>query len=81
MILFMHEGAYLLAIHHLFEIAHDIHVEHIDGQMILLTHSGGREVHHPKIAIIDFIESDVLKLRGSGVLLRVGRHGQPLFHH
>ena len=44
--LIVHQGADVLAVHHAFEVAIDVHVEHIDGQVVLLAHGGGGEVHH-----------------------------------
>ena len=35
----MYERTYLLAIHHLFQIAHNIHVEDIDGEIVVLAHA------------------------------------------
>ena len=44
--LIVHQGADVLAVHHAFEVAIDVHVEHIDGQVVFLAHGGGGEVHH-----------------------------------
>ena len=44
--LIVHQGADVLAVHHALEVAVDVHVEHIDGQVVFLAHGGGGEVHH-----------------------------------
>ena len=44
--LIVHQGADVLAVHHAFEVAIDVHVEHIDRQVVFLAHGGGGEVHH-----------------------------------
>ena len=44
--LIVHQGADVLAVHHALEVAIDVHVEHIDGQVVFLAHGGGGEVHH-----------------------------------
>ena len=44
--LIVHQGADVLAVHHAFEVAIDVHVEHIDGQVVFLAHGGGGEVHY-----------------------------------
>ena len=44
--LIVHQGADVLAVHHAFKVAIDVHVEHIDGQVVFLAHGGGGEVHH-----------------------------------
>ena len=42
----VNQRAYLFAVHHALEVAHHIHVEYIDRQIVLLAHRGGGEVHH-----------------------------------
>ena len=44
--LIVHQGADVLAVHHALEVTIDVHVEHIDGQVVFLAHGGGGEVHH-----------------------------------
>ena len=44
--LIVHQGSDVLAVHHAFEVAIDVHVEHIDGQVVFLAHGGGGEIHH-----------------------------------
>ena len=44
--LIVHQGADVLAVHHAFKVSIDVHVEHIDGQVVFLAHGGGGEVHH-----------------------------------
>ena len=68
----MDERTDSLSRHHLGEIAIDIHVEDIDGKIVLLTHRGGREVHDLQAAGIDLVVGDVVKLRGCRVFLGVG---------
>ena len=41
----MHVSTDVFALHHLLEVAHDIHVEDVDGEVVLLAHGGGGEVH------------------------------------
>lgn len=68
----MYESSYLLAVHHLLQVAHYIHVEYIDRQVVLLAHGSGSEVHHLQALGIDLIVSDVLKLGGGRILLWIG---------
>ena len=68
----MYKGTYLLSLHYTLEVAADVHVENVDGQVILFAHRGGREIHHLKSAGVDFVVGDVVELGGSGVFLRVG---------
>ena len=42
----MNEGSNLLAIHYLLEVAHYIHVEYIDREVVLLAPGSGGQVHH-----------------------------------
>ena len=42
----MNQRADLLAVHHLLQITHHIHVEDIDRQVVVLTHADGCQVHH-----------------------------------
>ena len=39
--LIVHQGSDVLAVHHALEVAIDVHVEHIDGQVVFLAHGGG----------------------------------------
>ena len=70
---------------HALEVAHHIHVEYIDRQIVLLAHRGGGEVHHAQVAGINLVEGDVVKLGGCGVLLGVGGvdavHTRAFEHH
>ena len=61
-----------LAVHYLLQVAHNVHVEHIDGEVVLLTHGGGGEVHDLKTTGVDLVVGYVAELSGCGVLLGVG---------
>ena len=39
--LLMHQRADLLAFHHATQVANDVHVEDIDGKVVVLTHANG----------------------------------------
>ena len=39
--LLMHQRADFLAFHHATQVAHDVHVEDIDGKVVVLTHADG----------------------------------------
>ena len=70
--LVMHKSADVLAGYDLLEVAHDVHVEHVDGQVVLLAHASGGQVHYTQIACQHFVVSDVGKLGGRRVFLGVG---------
>ena len=42
----MNECTNLLAVHNLFEVAYNIHVEYIDWQVVLAAHCSGSDVHY-----------------------------------
>ena len=44
----MHQCSYVLARYDLLEIAHDIHVENVDGEVILHAHGSGGDVRLPQ---------------------------------
>jgi len=68
----VHVGADIFAFHHLLEVAHNVHVEDVDGEVVLLAHGGGGEVHHLESAGVDLVVGDLGELGGGGVLLGVG---------
>ena len=70
--LIVYQRTDFLTVHHPLQITHDIHVEHIDGEIVFLAHGGGCKVHYFQATIVDFVVGDFLELRGSGVFLRVG---------
>src|SRR3712207_7067641 len=49
--LVMHERSYLFAVDNPLQVAHCIHVEHVDGQVVFLAHADGCEVHHLEAAL------------------------------
>lgn len=55
----MHQRADIFALHHLFQVAVDVHVEDINGQVVLFAHGGGGEVHDLEPLVIDLIVSDI----------------------
>ena len=68
----MHVSTDIFALHHLLEVTHDVHVEDVDGEVVLLAHGGGGEVHHLESAGVDLVVGDLGELGGGGVLLGVG---------
>ena len=68
----MYQCADFVALHNLLQVAYDVHVEHVDRQVVLLAHCGGCEVHHLQTACVDFVVSDVGELRSCRVLLGIG---------
>src|SRR5574344_922958 len=81
----MHQRSDVLSVHHLLEVAHDVHVEHIDRQVVLLAHCSGGKVHHLQSASVNLIVCDVAELCCCRVFLRVGCiytiHTGSLKHH
>ena len=67
----VNQSAYFLAIDNLFEVAHNIHVEDIDGQVVVVAHTDGAEVHHLQIACQHLVVGDVCELRCRRVFLGV----------
>ena len=49
-VLCVNERTDVLAFEHAFQVANDVHVKHIDGQLVFLAHSGGCDVHHTQTA-------------------------------
>ena len=60
----MHQCAYLFALDYLLQITQNIHVEHIDGQVILHAHGSGSDIHHLQTALDDLLIGDVVELGG-----------------
>ena len=46
----VYQRTYLLTLHYFHQVAHDVHIEDIDGQVVVLAHADGREVHHLQAA-------------------------------
>ena len=69
----MHQCADVLALHHPFQVSHDVHIEDIDGQVVFPAHADGGEIHHLQAAFQHLLVGDFGKLAGGGVFLRVGR--------
>ena len=69
----MHQCANLFSGNYLLQVAHGVHVEDDDGQIVFLAHAGGGEIHHAQVAAEHLVIGDVGELRGCGVFLRVGR--------
>ena len=69
----MHQRPDILTAHNAFEITHNIHVKHVDGQVILLTHRGCGEVHHLQAPRLNLVVGYFCKLCGRWVFLWVGR--------
>ena len=70
--LIVHQRTDFLSVHDSFEVAHDVHVEHVDGQPVVAGHHRGGHVHDLEAAVIDLVVGDAVKLGGRGVLLGVG---------
>ena len=66
------DGADGLAAHYLEQIAVHVHVEDVDGQVVVAGHDGGGHVHDLEAAVVDFVVGDAVELRRRGVLLGVG---------
>lgn len=49
-VLCVNECTDVLAFEHAFQVANDVHVKHIDRQLVFLAHSGGCDVHHTQTA-------------------------------
>jgi len=55
------------------QVAEHIHIEDIDGEMILAAHGGRRDVHHFQSTLQHFVVSDFVEFRSRGIFLRIGR--------
>ena len=69
----MYERTNLLASHHFLQITHDIHVEDIDGQMIVIAHADSSQIHHLQTTCQHLLISNIMELRSRRILLRVSR--------
>ena len=49
-VLCVNERTDVLAFEHAFQVANDVHVKHIDRQLVFLAHGGGCDVHHTQTA-------------------------------
>ena len=65
----MYERANLLAVHHFLQITHNIHIKHIDRQVVVLTHADGCQVHHLQATRQYLLICDLLELRSRRILL------------
>ena len=81
----VHQGANLIASHYFLQVTHNIHVEDIDRQIIVLTHTDSGEVHHLQPASQHLFISNVRELCSCGVFLGVSGidtiHTCSLQHH
>ena len=68
----MHKRSDRLAVHNLLQIAHNVHVEYVDGEVVLLAHCCGCEIHHFQSASINLVVCDVAELGCGWVFLWVG---------
>lgn len=67
----MHQSADILAGDDLLEITNDIHVEHINRQVVLHAHGRSCDVHNLQALGNDILIGDILELGGSRILLWV----------
>ena len=49
-----------------------MNIENVYGEIILLAHGGGGEVHHFKSKVVDFVIGNLAELSSCGVFLGVG---------
>ena len=68
----MYQRADIFTGNDLLQVAHGIHVEDDDGQVVFLAHAGGGEVHHLQPACQHFVVRDIVKLLGGRVFFGVG---------
>ena len=68
----MHQCTDRLTIHNLLKVANNVHVEHVDRQVVLLAHCCCCEVHNLKATSINLVVCYVGKLGCCWVLLWVG---------
>ena len=66
------DGADGLAGHDLAQVAVHVHVEHVDGQLVVAGHHRGCHVHDLEAPVVDFVIADVVELGCCGILLGVG---------
>ena len=66
------ERSDVFAVHDLLEVADDVHVEDVDGEVVLLAHRCGGEVHDFQSAGVDLVVGDVGELCGGRIFLGVG---------
>ena len=67
----VYQCAYFLALHDTLEVARNVHVEDIDGKVVLHAHGRGGDVHDLQSLGNDLLVGDVVVLGGTGVLLGV----------
>ena len=69
----VYEGPDGFAVDDFAQVAILVHIEDIDGQVVVLAHADGGEVHHFQTAAEHFFVSDFVELHGGRVFLRVCR--------
>lgn len=67
-----HYRSYRFAGDDFFEVTFHVHVEDVDGEVVLLGHHGGGHVHNLEAAADYFVVGDGVELGGRWVLLGIG---------
>ena len=62
----MNQRSDVLSVHHALQVSNLVHVENIDGQIVIVTHHNSREIHYFQVALEHFSIADVAELRGCG---------------
>lgn len=66
------DGANVFTCYHLLEIAFNIHVENVNGKVVLLSHHGCSHVHNFETALNDLVVGDGVELSSCWILLGIG---------
>ena len=68
----MNQGADRLTGHDLLEVAVHVHVEDVDGQLVVAGHNGGSHVHDLEATVVNLVVGNAVKLGSCGILLGIG---------
>ena len=69
--LVVYQGADVFALDDFLEVTHDVHIEDVDGKVVLHAHGCCGNVHYLEALGNDILVGDVLELGGGRVLLGV----------
>ena len=67
----VYQCSYIFTGHYFFQIAHCVHVENDNGQVVFLAHAGCCKIHYFQTALQYLIVGDIVKFRSSGVLFGI----------
>ena len=68
----MYQRADFLALHDTEQVSRNVHVEDVDGKVVVLAHADGGKVHDLQTTGENFLVADVVELSSRWVFLWVG---------